>query len=236
MAEFQADRRRLIGAGVLVAGAGAIAACSSRAKGEGAAASGWQPAMDQADSWLDKAGTQHRVMYDAISGAGGGEALGFANNFIKENELGYGLKPEQLGVVVVLRHMATPYAYNDAMWAKYGKGFIGPMGLKDEMAKRAATANPLLTTAAPGPALPPGYEWFGDSNLTALGSKGVRYAVCGLATEVIGGMLAKGMGGDAKAIAEELKANLIPGAVIVPAGVVGVNRAQEHGYSYTYVG
>lgn len=235
MTDFIADRRRLIGAGVLLAGAG-LASCNVKAQGETTTPGAWQPAMEDMDKWLDKPGTRHRVMYDSITGDGGGEALGFANNFIKENELGYNLKPEQLGVVIVFRHFATPYAYNNAMWAKYGKGFIEPMGLKGELATRAATENPLLAAAAPGPALPPGFEWFGDANLNAMTAKGVQYGVCGLATQVIAGMLAKGMGGDAKAIDGELRANLVPGAVIAPAGVVAVNRAQEHGYSYTYVG
>ena len=35
---------------------------------------------------------------------------------------------------------------------------------------------------------------------------------------------------------KELGANLLPNGHIVPAGVVAVNRAQEHGYSFMYVG
>lgn len=236
MSDHRTDRRQIIGAGILLAGAGVAASCAKGAKGETEASGAWQPAMEQQDVWLDKAGTRHRVVYDSVSGDGGGEALNFANNFIKENELGYNLKPDQLGVVVVLRHFATPYAYNDAMWTKYGKGFLAPMGLKDEMAKRSSAGNPLMTKSAPGPAWPPGFEWFGDANLTSLTSRGVQYAVCGLATQVIAGMLVQGMGGDAKEIDAELRANLIPGATIVAAGVVGANRAQEHGYTYTYVG
>jgi intracellular sulfur oxidation DsrE/DsrF family protein len=239
MDELNPDRRRLIGAGVILAGAGMAAACSSGAKGENntaaTAAAGWQPTADSQDSWLDKPGTQHRMVFDSLSGDGGAEALGYANNFIHVNTADYGLKPEQLGVVIVFRHMSTPYGYNQAMWAKYGKGFADKMVLKGEAAKRAATTNPQLdrTTVLESP--PPGMEWINQASLTDLSGQGVMFAVCGLATQAIAGMLA-GKTGDATAINAELRANLVPGARIVPAGISTVNRAQEHGYSFAYIG
>jgi len=35
---------------------------------------------------------------------------------------------------------------------------------------------------------------------------------------------------------KEISANLMPNARLVPAGIVAVDRAQEHGYSIAYVG
>ncbi|MGN6154716.1 MAG: hypothetical protein ACTHN4_03165 [Sphingomicrobium sp.] len=235
METFRADRRRIIGGAAILAGAGMAAACSSGAKGSGTAAAAWEPTAENLDSWLDKPGTRHRMVFDSVSGDGGAEALGFANNFIHVNEADYGLKPEQLGVVVIFRHMSTPYGYNNAMWAKYGKKFAVPMKLKDDAAKRAATMNPMLAKAPGGEPPPKGMEWVADGTLSDLAPKGVRFAVCGLATQAIAGMMA-GKTGDAKAIEAELKANLVPGALIVPAGISTVNRAQEHGYTFAYVG
>lgn len=237
MDDYRTDRRRLIGAGVLVAGAGMAAACSSRAQSTetSGAAAAWQPAMESLDSWLDKPGSRHRMVFDSLSGEGGADALGFVNNFIHVNESDYGLKPEHLGVVIVFRHMSTPYGYTQPIWAKYGKGFAAKMGLKDELAKRAATTNPLLTRGAVGEPAPPGMEWANEDSLPDLASKGVRFAVCGLATKAIAGIIA-GKTGDANAIEAELKSNLVPGAVLVPAGISAINRAQEHGYAFAYVG
>ena len=231
---YKTDRRSVIG-GALLVGAGAAATSPAIARsGNGTGASAdWQPAMEEMDAWLDKPGSRHRFLFDSTSIDAGVEALGFANNFIHLNETAYGLTPEQLAVVVVLRHFSTPLAYNDAVWAKYGKGFVEKLGIKGELATRAATVNPVLAKSGK-PATPPGFEWFADDSLSKLTGKGVRYAVCGLATQVIAGMLA-GPGGDAKAVDAELRANLVPGAVIVPAGIVAVNRAQEHGYSFAYV-
>ncbi len=236
MDDYQANRRRLISAGVLIAGAGmAASACSAQTKSNESDSAAWKASPEQMDSWLDKAGTRHRMVFDSVSGDGGADALGFANNFMHVNESDYSLKPEQLGVVVVLRHMSTPYGYGDAVWAKYGKAFAGKMGLKDDMAKRAATMNPMLAKAPGGEPPPKGMEWAADGTLSDLAPKGVKFAVCGLATKAIAGMIA-GKTGDAAAIESELKANLVPGAIIVPAGIVAVNRAQEHGYTFAYTG
>jgi intracellular sulfur oxidation DsrE/DsrF family protein len=234
MAEFLADRRRLIGGGVILAGAGLAAACSSGAKGQGSAAA-WEASPEQLDSWLDKPGTRHRMVFDSISGSGGAEALGYANNFLHVDSAAYGLKPEQTAAVVIFRHMSTPYGYNDAIWAKYGKKFAEQMKLEGDDAKRAATVNPALISA-PGAKPPPkGMEWAAANSISDLAPKGVRFAVCGLATQGIAGQLA-GKTGDAAAIEAELKANLVPGALIVPSGITIVNRAQEHGYAFAYIG
>ena len=235
MTDFQSDRRRLIGAGVVAAAAGMAAACSSGARSQSAAPAAWSPTPETIDSWLDKPGTRHRMVFDSVSGDGGSEALGYANNFIHVNESDYGLKPEQLAVVVIFRHMSTPYGYNDAIWAKYGKKFVEAMKLKDDAAKHAATMNPMLAKHPGGNPPPKGMEWINDYTLSDLAPKGVQFAVCGLATKAIAGMLA-GKGNDPAPIEAELRSNLVPGARIVPAGISTVNRAQEHGYSFAYIG
>jgi intracellular sulfur oxidation DsrE/DsrF family protein len=237
MDEYRANRRRLIGAGMLVAGASAVAGKAALAQAPAAAApaGGWRPQMDAQDSWLDKPGTRHRMLFDSLSGDGGMEALGFANNFIHVNQTAYAVTPDQLGVVVIFRHMSTPYGYNNAVWAKYGKGFAEKMKLKDDAAKRAATMNPALANTPPSEPLPKGMEWANANAIADLAPKGVRFAVCGLATQAIAGMIA-GKTGNAAAIEAEFKANLVPGALIVPAGISTVNRAQEHGYTLAYVG
>lgn len=235
MDEYRADRRRLIGAGVVLAGAGMAAACSSRGQADAAASPAWEPTPEKLDSWLDKPGTRHRMVIDTTSGGGGQDGVGYAIHFIYANQRDYDLKPEQLGLVLVFRHGSTAYGYNNAIWTKYGKRFAGEMKLTGELAKYAATMNPLLAKPTTGGSEPKGMEWAAGPPLTALAARGVRFAVCGLATEGIAGDLA-GKNGNAKAIEAELRANLVPGAVMVPAGVVAVNRAQEHGYTFAYTG
>jgi intracellular sulfur oxidation DsrE/DsrF family protein len=233
MDDFGAKRRRFIGAGAVLAG-GAFTGSSALAQGAAPVGGGWQPAMETLDSWLDRPGTRHRMVFDSISGQAGLDALGYANNFIHVNESEYGLKPEQIAVVVIFRHLSTPFGYNDAIWAKYGSGLADKMKLTGEAAKRAATVNPVLASAPVTEPAPAGMEWLNRYALSDLAPLGVRFAVCGLATKAIAGMIA-GKSGNAGAIEAELKSNLVPGALIVPAGISTVNRAQEHGYSFAYI-
>ena len=51
---------------------------------------------------------------------GFGSALLYANNFLTASQTGYGLKDSDSAVVIVVRHFATVFAYNDAIWTKYG--------------------------------------------------------------------------------------------------------------------
>jgi len=71
--------------------------------------------------WLDKLPGRHRMILDATTAAGAGEAIGFANNLFAGNSAGYGLKENDLAMVICLRHFATLFAFTDPLWAKHGK-------------------------------------------------------------------------------------------------------------------
>jgi intracellular sulfur oxidation DsrE/DsrF family protein len=166
------------------------------------------------------------MMFDTTTFKAASGAAHFANNFYLANESGYGLKPNTLGVLIILRAMSTPLGYNDAIWTKYGESLAKFMELDGDAAKRAATHNPLYTGG--------GRE--GDAvTLASLEQKGARFAVCGSATRGIAAMLAKEAAKSAPEVEAEIKTNLVPHAQIVPAGIVAVNRAQEHGYAFSLV-
>ena len=74
------------------------------------------------------------------------------------------------------------------------------------------------------------------ARLTALVKQGLQLAVCNLTTRAYTKMIADDTGGDAEAIYKELTANTVGNAHFVPAGVVAVTRAQEHGYALVSVG
>ncbi len=220
---------------IVILALAAVPALAQDVAPAGAGAGPWGPSHEALDDWMNKPGTRHRMVFDSTSADGGAGAMDFANNFYFTNMSGYNLQPAQLGVIIVLRHMATPYGYNDAVWQKYGAKFAAQFGWKGDQAKRAAKVNPRLV-ADPADKPPPGAEWVADGTVTKLGEKGTRFAVCGLATQFIAIDLAKKTGAKADAVEAELKASLVPGAVLVPAGIVAVNRAQEHGYAMSFVG
>ncbi len=203
-----------LAAGIGAGGAALLAATPVAAR----APKPFTPRRHAEDNWLDTLGTQHRFVFDTTTTPAFSDALRFANNFLIANQAGYGLKDSDSGVVVVARHFSTPYAYNDAMWAKYGAtltSFANPTA----PAGTAPSANPFNNTATV------------DVAVSSLITRGVHFAVCGMATRFIAGQIAKATGGTADAINAELGANLVTNAHLMAAGILAVNRAQEHGYT-----
>src|SRR5437870_993635 len=71
------------------------------------------------DAWLTGMRGPQRVLYDCVSPSGGSDGILFARNFLKFSADKLGIKESEMGVIVSFRHFATPYAYNDMIWAKY---------------------------------------------------------------------------------------------------------------------
>jgi hypothetical protein len=175
----------------------------------------WQPARDARDDWFDRIPGQHRLFFDTLTDGGLREARGFANNYFDGNKSGYGLEASDLAVVICLRHSATPFAFTDAFWAKYGPVMAESLKLAD-------------TKMVANPHRP---------QLEALIKRGVHYAVCDMASHRYAGLIARKLdGGDAEGIYKEMTANVIGNAHFVAAGIIAVNRAQERGYSIAHSG
>ncbi len=203
---------------------GATVAGSSTAMAQGAADAQWKPARHAQDDWYDKIPGVHRFVFDTSTADGMGWALQFATNYYTANQDGYGLKDSDLAVVIIARHKATSFAYNDAIWAKYGKQISEQAEFVDPKTKEAPKVNV--------------YGAAGDSvqvgKMDALIKKGAQFAVCQTSTRGIATRIAKANGVEVDSVVKEIIANLIPNSHMVPAGVLAVNRAQEHGYSFIY--
>ena len=74
------------------------------------------------------------------------------------------------------------------------------------------------------------------SRLATLTKQGMRLAVCNLTTRAYTQIIAKETGAEPDAIQKELTTNAIGDAHFVPAGIVAVTRAQEHGYAFISIG
>jgi intracellular sulfur oxidation DsrE/DsrF family protein len=213
------------GTGAAAVGA-AIGAGASRAEAQSATADGqrWQPARHAEDDWFDRVPGKHRMFFDTISPAGLSQAMLFANNYFTANKNGYGLDEKELAVVICVRHQSTAFAFTDAVWAKFGKSLSERAGFTDPKTKAPAIVNVHMQAGS------------GSAPLDALIKRGVQLAVCQLSVRANAGLIARQTGGKADEIYEELASHLIPNARLVPAGIVAVNRAQEHGYSIAYAG
>ena len=180
---------------------------------------------DELDTWFGAMKAPYKVIYDCVQASGGTDGILFARNFMKFSQDKLGTKDADMNVIVSFRHFATAYGYSDAMWAKYPQ-FAALLKVEDPTTKKPATRNiPLHDDVEEQP----------GANIPALVARGVHFFVCGAATEFIAKILADKTG-DPKAIEAELASNLVPNARMVPAGVVGVQRAQKAGFAYTFAG
>lgn len=226
MTEKSRGRRSFItglGSAVAVTGLGPAGAAAQ------APGSQFQAVRHADDDWMDKMPGKHRMVIDGVTANGGGEALLFANNLFNANKSAYSLGEQDMAIIVVMRHFATPFAFTDTIWAKYGKPMSALIKFTDPKTQEAPTTN-LYNSPAYGLALPNL-----GTTIDSLVKRGVQFAICDVATHFAAAQLA-GANGNADAIYKEFTANTIPNSRFVPAGVVAVNRAQERGYTLIYAG
>jgi hypothetical protein len=219
------DRRSFLtqlGAGVTVAG---VAGVGRVELANAQTASSFSPARHAQDDWMDKIPGKHRLVIDTTAPAGFGVALAYANNFLDASKE-YGLKDQDNAVIIIARHFATPYAFTDAFWAKYGSAMPPTIGLDDPKTKQRATINLFAAT---------GYQDLPNLGTTIpqVVGRGVHFAVCNLATTFFSGMIAQATGQKQADVYKEITSNLVGNSHLAAAGIVAVNRAQEHGFTLT---
>jgi len=244
MIEDTTGRRSFItGVGAAVA-AGAVGA--GIAEAQTAPPGRFMASRHADDDWLDKVPGKHRILVDAVTPRGAGEAVLYANNLYATNKNAYALDDKDLAIVTVmpggllkravvnesLRLLRHPRM---AMVAEeHPDNETTPVGgmieFKDPKTQQSPTTN-LYNSPEYGLALPN----LGNT-IDAVTKRGAHIVICDLATHFISQQLA-GTSGNADAIYKELAASaLIPGSRFVSAGVVAVTRAQERGYSLIYAG
>jgi intracellular sulfur oxidation DsrE/DsrF family protein len=193
---------------------------------------------DDADEWFKKLKGKHRIVFDATRPH---EIMPFIwpRVFLLTNEA-TGTPTKENGVVVILRHDAIPYAFEDRLWAKYKFAEVfkaGELGRAFQAADAATAANVRNPFWKPkkGDFKAPG---FGDVaiGINELQESGVMFCVCNAAMTVYSNALAPGMNMKAEDVYNDWKAGLLPGIQIVPSGVWAIGRAQEHGCAYCFAG
>ena len=194
----------------LLSGLGAVAAAltvGTRARAQAPAV--FQPARHPQDEWMNALPGKHRTVIDCAAVSAAGTGIFYANNIFIANRSGYQLADSDVAVIVVLRHEATTFAFNDAIWAKYG-AVLGKLGrITDPRTNQPPTVNP-LNSAEFGSVMT-------SAGITApaLVKRGAHFAICDMATNRVAGVIASAVGSTAP---------------------VAVNRAQEFGYSMLSAG
>lgn len=188
------------------------------------------PGISDADKWFDKITGKHRVVFDATRPH---EVMPFAwpRVFLMTNQA-TGSTEKDCSVVVVLRHEAIPYAFEDRLWADYKFGEM--FKADDPETKAPSTRNPFWKPKEGAFKLPGfGVVQIGINELQA---SGVMFCVCNAAMTVYSAAAAQGMGKKAEDVMKDWKSGLLPGIQIVPSGVWALGRAQEHKCAYIFAG
>jgi intracellular sulfur oxidation DsrE/DsrF family protein len=184
------------------------------------------PTTPTVDQWLDGIKGVHKQFFDAVS-TNDGASLAFAMNFMDTNKAAYALKDDALTAIVGLRHFAIPIAFNDKIWAKYKLGEF--FKITDAKTKAPSVRNLWFHPA-------PKELMFDGQAYDKLQGRGVIFTVCNVALTVLSGIVADAAKVPKASARDEWIANMLPGATVVPSGVLAANRAQEKGCTYCYAG
>lgn len=190
------------------------------------------------DAWFKQLKGKHRIVFD-VTQPHGVFPFAWPKVFLMTNAA-TGSSEKDCGVVVVLRHDAIPYAFEDRLWAKYKfaevfkAGELGPSFQASDAATAASFRNPLWKPSKGDFQVPGiGVVQIGINELQA---SGVMFCVCEAAMTVYSAALAEGMNMKPGDVLKDWKAGLLPGIQVVPSGVWAIGRAQEHGCGYCFAG
>jgi hypothetical protein len=185
------------------------------------------------DKWLDRITGKHRCFFD-FPLHGDGSPLIHIYNYISTYKRDYNETPATISAVGTFYGApglpaSMPLAWNDAMWDKYKIGAL--LKLTDPATKAPATRNMFFRPRAGDPVLMSGA--MAQAGIESLQQMGVTFLMCNNAFMAWMGFLSgNGSKGNPAAIEREIRANLLPGVITVPAMVIAIEKAQGRGIAY----
>ena len=201
---------------------GLVAASSLGANQLEAMGSSQAPEWDL--SWVDRiTAAKNRVVYNANAIDDGG-AIYSASVIMNQFHEVYGTGDKDTCAVLVFRSAGTPMGFNDMIWEKYKVG--EEEKVIDPATKVSATRN-IFYKARDGAS-----PMAAASSISALQQRGLICLVCNRATKGWSNRIAEKTQQKEADVYAELRANLIPGAFLVPSGLFALIRAQNVGCAY----
>jgi intracellular sulfur oxidation DsrE/DsrF family protein len=183
-----------------------------------------------ADAWFEKVKGKHRMVFDVTKPM---EILPFAwpRVFLLSNQK-TGTDEKDMSAVVILRHDGIPYSMSDSVWQKYK---FGEMFKVEDNTTNAPSVRNAFWQPKEGTYKVPGIGPVAIG-INELQKSGVMFGVCDVALTVYSAVAAEKTNQKPEDVKKEWVAGLLPGIQIMPSGVWAINRAQEHGCSYCFVG
>jgi intracellular sulfur oxidation DsrE/DsrF family protein len=196
----------------------------------------WRPRPDEQAGYetaISRPALHYQVVaHDDAAHLGLGEHV---LNSINASQFSYEEGPDGVLIAVQLYGSGDILGFNDHLWERYQLG--AKYGVSDPRTTQPATRNVFYPRATSGTReMPPADRQglWADPSLEALQARGVLILVChnalvGIASQAV----ADGRNPDdltTEQVADEMMANLIPGAFSVPAGVFELQRLQDRNY------
>src|SRR5215475_9380065 len=88
----------------------ATVATGTTAQGQSSGGAHWQPELYEKDDWLDKIPGKHRMVFDTTRYEAFGEAVAFANNYLRTSRSEYNLQNTDMAVLIIARSRSTQFA------------------------------------------------------------------------------------------------------------------------------
>jgi intracellular sulfur oxidation DsrE/DsrF family protein len=196
----------------------------------------------QQPSWLAEVKGTHRCLFDFNAHKSGFPLMHILNYLNTYNEA-YGMQGGQVAAVGTFYAMGPAssimMAFNDDMWAKYQLGEY--TGLKDTSGRpythnvfNNMTPNDrhLLMAVVNTPDIPALGEAMPALSIASLQKMGTTFLLCNNALGAWELELAARGKGTPEALDKDLRANLLPGVITVPAMVIAIEQAQGAGMAY----
>jgi intracellular sulfur oxidation DsrE/DsrF family protein len=175
---------------------------------------------------------RHRQVF-ASARMSDGLVLHYMENSLQAYEHGFGEGPGTLHAAAVLYGPALAITLRDEMWTKYRlatvlSGAAAQEGLRERV---QGMVDSLLHRGSDGASASSGNPY--AARLAALVARGASFFVCDNALHKLSQTLSVTMHSpDSEAIHNDLGAHLLPGTMIVPAGVAALNAAQEARFTF----
>src|SRR5882757_4924186 len=135
------SRRQFLSRLGVAATAAGVTLAASPAGAQAPAAESFTPARHPQDDWYDQLPGKHRLFFDTTKPDSLEDAIQFSGNFFSANRGDYKLENKDLAVIVCMRHRSAPFAFNDAIWAKYGATLSRRAEFTDPKTKEALKVN-----------------------------------------------------------------------------------------------
>jgi hypothetical protein len=151
-------------------------------------------------------------------------------NALNAGEISFGWGRQNVASAAVLLFPSLILAFNDAMWTKYKFGetykMLDASGKPETTNVYYKAQTSMSWDGDPGAGGNIYQDWSGEACV----KRGCTFMVCHNALAALGAFTAGPLGLEPGAVIAELKANMLPGFIIVPAGVGALHAAMDNGW------